>query len=134
MPMVPPGRTLLLRRLKQGPSRARGPRPRVHWDAVWIRPEDIVQEGILLSSNQIGDHSVLRLIEVLDGLTQEAAPGSFGTARPATVLTALAWCCVPFTSLILPLLTLPASLAIRIKAALFLSQTTAVDHTNRPTN
>jgi hypothetical protein len=64
VPMLPPGRTMLLRRLKeprtgqQGQPAGRGQqqqhrqrrgRRRSSWDAVWIQPEQIVEEGILLS-------------------------------------------------------------------------------------
>ena len=70
VPMLPPGRTMLLRRLKeprvgqQGQQAGRGQRQqqrgrrqqqrgrgrrRGTWDAVWIAPEQIIEEGILLS-------------------------------------------------------------------------------------
>lgn len=104
--MFPPGRCILLRRLK-GPrppaddGQARGgtqrqqqqaapqqappqqqaqPPPvrephgrrrrhgRYSWDAVWVAPEQLTAEGILLSRHQASDHYTARLTAVLSEL------------------------------------------------------------------
>lgn len=49
VPMFPPGRAMQLRRLKDGKGKE-------SWDAVWIRAEQIMEEGILLSGYQSKDH------------------------------------------------------------------------------
>ncbi len=86
--MLPPGRTMLLRRLKgttDTPSQAQSgllhrSRPRrerqrgYSWDAVWVeRSEQLIEEGILLSSRQASDHYTARLLGVLGELSKRAA-------------------------------------------------------------
>jgi hypothetical protein len=65
VPMFPPGRTMQLRRLKDGLGRE-------SWDAVWVGAEQIMEEGILLSRHQTSDHSTARLTCVLDQLAGHA--------------------------------------------------------------
>lgn len=48
MSMYPPGRIVFVRPIKS--------RREKHWDAVWISPEDLIDEGILLSPNMLTDH------------------------------------------------------------------------------
>ena len=88
VPMFPPGRCILLRRLKgprppaaeasqalqqsgqqQRQRQQRGQRRQQHgkysWDAVWVAPEQLTAEGILLSWHQASDHYTARLTAVL---------------------------------------------------------------------
>lgn len=82
VPMLPPGRVMMLRRLK-GPAAGRPEgnwRQRRHqqqrgysWDAVWIeQSEQLIEEGILLSQRQASDHYTARLMQVLGELTRQA--------------------------------------------------------------
>lgn len=88
VPMYPPGRTMQLRRLKDAAPtkrrlsrcggckcKCRRGRPAESWDAVWVAPEQVMEEGILLSSSQNSDHSTARLAGVLEELVQQAGSG-----------------------------------------------------------
>lgn len=63
--MVPPGRCIYLRRLKGQDRRC--------WDAVWIKREHIVEEGILLSRHQNSDHYIHRLKNALESAAEHWA-------------------------------------------------------------
>ena len=52
MDMYPPGRIIFLRRLKTLVGRRGAGRPKRHekgWDSVWVTPEELIAEGILIS-------------------------------------------------------------------------------------
>lgn len=65
--LYPPGRQILLRRFKQEsqPKRAAD----VVWDAVWIQPEEIIGEGILVSKHAARDHYPFSLLSALEHVT-----------------------------------------------------------------
>ena len=92
VPMFPPGRCLMLFRLKERPpgaasgaatggrlaaggaraesiERSTALAQRQHWDAVWVDGARIMAEGILLSPRQASDHYTARLTGVLSQLT-----------------------------------------------------------------
>lgn len=98
VPMIPPGRAFFLRRLKpcimtaavhqerkkgswvhrvgtlfwkQGSSTSEGQHPeQQRWQAVWIHPRQIIEEGILLSNHQASDHYSQRLLGVLSHIIE----------------------------------------------------------------
>ncbi|CAL8469008.1 g8549 [Coccomyxa elongata] len=64
--MLPPGRMIFARRLKQLVKRKRRREKwDVTWDAVYITPEEIVREGILVSRKLMSDHRLNYLNEAL---------------------------------------------------------------------
>lgn len=65
--LYPPGRQIFLRRFKKvsQPQKASD----VHWDAVWIRPEEIIGEGILVSKHATYDHYPFSLLTALGSVT-----------------------------------------------------------------
>lgn len=67
MSMYPPGRVIFVRPIKT--------RKKKHWDAVWISPEDIIDEGILLSPHMLTDH--------LCSTVWDALHSALGRARSA---------------------------------------------------
>ncbi|KAK9821582.1 hypothetical protein WJX81_008445 [Elliptochloris bilobata] len=56
--MYPPGRVVFLRPLKM--PKKRGPVRRIEkrWDAVWVTPEQLMAEGILISKKMLEDHLI----------------------------------------------------------------------------
>ncbi|BDA42994.1 probable nuclear valosin-containing protein-like at C-terminar half [Coccomyxa sp. Obi] len=80
MEMLPPGRMVFLRRLKRlEKSKRRSEDREVTWDAVYISPEEILREGLLVSGKMLADHQLTHLNEALksaegvdpDGYTRE---------------------------------------------------------------
>ncbi|KAL0018987.1 hypothetical protein WJX79_010040 [Trebouxia sp. C0005] len=69
--LYPPGRQIFLRRFKKEsqPKRAED----VTWDAVWIQPEEIIGEGILVSKHAARDHYPFSLLSALEQVTDGAA-------------------------------------------------------------
>ena len=65
--LYPPGRQIFLRRFKQC-SQPQTPDD-VYWDAVWIRPEEIIGEGILVSKRATEDHYPFSLLTALGDVT-----------------------------------------------------------------
>ena len=65
--LYPPGRQVFLRRFKQS-SQPQDPDD-VYWDAVWIRPEEIIAEGILVSKHATYDHYPFSLLTALGSVT-----------------------------------------------------------------
>ncbi|BDA42995.1 probable Sn1-specific diacylglycerol lipase alpha [Coccomyxa sp. Obi] len=64
--MLPPGRMIFARRLKRLVKRKRRREKwDVTWDAVYIEPEEIVREGILVSRKLLEDHRLNHLNEAL---------------------------------------------------------------------
>ena len=47
--MIPPGRVIYCRRLKEGKTQS-------SYDSVWIPPEALMKEGFLVSSKMLKDH------------------------------------------------------------------------------
>ena len=52
--MIPPGQVILLRALKVNGERK-------SWDAVWVKAEELIREGILISPSMANDHYALTL-------------------------------------------------------------------------
>ncbi|CAL8469007.1 g8548 [Coccomyxa elongata] len=66
MNMLPPGRMIFLRRLKRWENTKRQSGSwDVTWDAVYITPEDILREGILISGKMLTDHRLNHVNEAL---------------------------------------------------------------------
>ncbi|EIE20387.1 alpha/beta-hydrolase [Coccomyxa subellipsoidea C-169] len=81
--LVPPGRVIFLRPLKREGTRAA-------WDAVWVKAEEVIREGILVSPRMVEDHSCVALQAALRLALQPAgsdAPtaGAFGDYFPPVV-------------------------------------------------
>ncbi|BDA50747.1 Sn1-specific diacylglycerol lipase alpha [Coccomyxa sp. Obi] len=72
--LVPPGRIVFLRPLKREGTRAA-------WDAVWIKPEELIREGILVSPRMVEDHSCLALQAAL---RMAIGPGETAARTAAT--------------------------------------------------
>ena len=68
--LYPPGRQIFLRRFK-AQSQPKHPED-VSWDAVWIQPEEIIGEGILVSKHATKDHYPFSLLSALNHVTQGA--------------------------------------------------------------
>lgn len=68
--LYPPGRQIFLRRFKKQsqPKHAED----VSWDAVWIQPEEIIGEGILISKHATNDHYPFSLLSALEQVTNGA--------------------------------------------------------------
>ncbi|KAL4421634.1 hypothetical protein ABPG75_010925 [Micractinium tetrahymenae] len=82
--MYPPGRLIFLRPIKTRVAK--------EWDAVWIRPEDIIAEGLLVSPHALRDHLLSTVYEALTAAAsrmedmESGAPGALSgeaEARPA---------------------------------------------------
>lgn len=71
VPMYPPGRVVFLRPLKARQAR--------QWDAVFVAPEDLIGEGILVSPTMLKDHLCSRVNEALESAAERAAAAE-GTA------------------------------------------------------
>ena len=65
--LYPPGKQIFLRRFKMQsqPKHAED----VSWDAVWIQPEEIIGEGILISKHAARDHYPFSLLSALGQVT-----------------------------------------------------------------
>lgn len=66
--LYPPGRQIFLRRFKRV-SQPQKPED-VYWDAVWIKPEEIIGEGILVSKHATNDHYPYSLLTALQNVTE----------------------------------------------------------------
>lgn len=68
--LYPPGKQIFLRRFKKQsqPKQAED----VSWDAVWIQPEEIIGEGIIISKHAIKDHYPFSLLSALEQVTDGA--------------------------------------------------------------
>uniref|UniRef100_A0A1D1ZLV4 sn-1-specific diacylglycerol lipase n=2 Tax=Auxenochlorella protothecoides TaxID=3075 RepID=A0A1D1ZLV4_AUXPR len=64
MSMYPPGRLIFVRPIKTRRKKA--------WDCVWISPEDIIDEGILLSPHMLTDHLCSTAWEALHASLRKA--------------------------------------------------------------
>ena len=66
--LYPPGRQIFLRRFKRC-SQPQKPED-VYWDAVLIKPEEIIGEGILISKHELNDHYPFSLLTALGSVTE----------------------------------------------------------------
>lgn len=68
VPMFPPGRVLFLRPMKvrRGLSLMRT------WDAVYVAPEDLISEGILVAPTMLSDHQCSTAFEAIKSATAKA--------------------------------------------------------------
>ncbi|KAL3150176.1 hypothetical protein ABBQ32_000037 [Trebouxia sp. C0010 RCD-2024] len=68
--LYPPGKQIFLRRFKKQsqPQHAED----VSWDAVWIQPEEIIGEGIIVSKHATRDHYPYSLLAALEQVTDGA--------------------------------------------------------------
>ncbi|KAL3138208.1 hypothetical protein ABBQ38_005429 [Trebouxia sp. C0009 RCD-2024] len=76
--LYPPGKQIFLRRFKKQsqPQHAED----VSWDAVWIQPEEIIGEGIIVSKHATKDHYPYSLLAALEQVTD----GAVGHVKPQT--------------------------------------------------
>lgn len=74
--MYPPGKIIFLRPMKA--------RRRRHWDAVYVAPEDLIGEGILVSPTMLKDHLCSTVHEALSKCTERAEAVESGRAEGAT--------------------------------------------------
>lgn len=68
--LYPPGKQIFLRRFKKQsqPKHAED----VCWDAVWIQPEEIIGEGVIISKHATKDHYPYSLLSALEHVTTGA--------------------------------------------------------------
>lgn len=74
LPFYPPGSIIHLRQLAKTTS---PDDPQPYWDAVWCSAEDIISEGLLVSSQMFAHHSIPIVTGALAAAT-ENAPGGEG--------------------------------------------------------
>ena len=68
--MYPPGKIIFLRPIKSRRHR--------HWDAVFVAPEDLIGEGILVSPTMLKDHLCSTVYEALGKSIEKAEAAESG--------------------------------------------------------
>ncbi|PRW60300.1 alpha beta-hydrolase isoform B [Chlorella sorokiniana] len=74
LPMYPPGRVIFLRPIKTRQSKS--------WQAVWINPEDIIAEGLLISPHMYRDHLCSTAYEALTEAADAASSQDASSGPP----------------------------------------------------